>query len=69
MLNSLTEQDSLTWVSLQKNGGTPMKQTIKLVRRDDLLGPTPSLRVPPVEGDWPDNSEIPLTYHPVPDIA
>ncbi len=31
--------------------------------------PSPPLRAPPVEEDWPDNSQIPLTYHPVPDIA
>jgi len=23
----------------------------------------------PDEEDWPDNSQIPLTYHPIPDIA
>jgi hypothetical protein len=32
--------------------------------------PEPAEREPPVEAlDWPPNAVIPLTYHPVPDIA
>lgn len=31
--------------------------------------PSTPLRAPRVEEEWPDNSRIPLTYYPVPDIA
>jgi hypothetical protein len=32
--------------------------------------PKPAVRDPPVEApDWRQNAVIPLTYHPVPDIA
>ena len=45
-----------------------------LVRRIlDHLGrwaPEPAERGPPVQTpDWPQNAVIPITYHPVPDIA
>ena len=33
-------------------------------------GPEPAERGPPVDApDWPPNAVIPITYHPVPDIA
>lgn len=45
----------------------------QVVRRIlDHLGrwaPLPAQRVPPDQPDWPPGTVIPLTYHPVPDIA
>ncbi len=34
-----------------------------------LWDPRPPSQAPPADGDWPQNSQIPLTYHPLPDIA
>jgi len=31
--------------------------------------PSPPLRAPPAEQEWPKGCQIPLSYHPVPDIA
>ena len=39
----------------------------KILRHIKAWDPRPPLRAPP--NDWPENSQIPLTYHPVPDIA
>ena len=41
----------------------------RILRHVGAWDPTPPLRAPPIEEDWPDNSQIPLTYHAVPDIA
>jgi len=41
----------------------------RILRHVGAWGPTPPLRAPPEEADWPAKSQIPLTYHPVPDIA
>lgn len=41
----------------------------RILRHIKVWDPSPPLRAPPDEEDWPDNSQIPLTYHPVPDIA
>lgn len=30
--------------------------------------PSPPLRAPSDEGDWPEDDQIPLTYHPVPNV-
>jgi len=32
-------------------------------------GPSPAVWVPPNKDEWSDQSQIPLTYHPVPDVA
>ena len=40
----------------------------KILRHIKAWNPQPPLRAPPND-DWPENSQIPLTYHPVPDIA
>ena len=31
--------------------------------------PSPPPRAPPTEQEWPKGCQIPLSYHPVPDIA
>jgi hypothetical protein len=31
--------------------------------------PEPAERGPPAAPDWPRNAVIPITYHPVPDLA
>jgi hypothetical protein len=41
----------------------------KILRHIKAWDPRPPLRAPPSDDDWPENSQIPLTYHPVPDIA
>jgi len=46
----------------------------KFVTPNDLVDPeylntARSAWAPPDEDDWSDQSQIPLTYHPVPDIA
>jgi len=40
----------------------------RILRHVGAWEPTPPLRAPPEEA-WPTGSQIPLTYHPVPDIA
>ena len=40
----------------------------RILRHIKAWGPRPPLRVPP-DDDWPEDSQIPLTYHPLPDIA
>lgn len=40
-----------------------------ILRHVGMWEPTPPLRAPPEEGEWPTQSQIPLTYHPVPGIA
>ena len=40
----------------------------RILRHVGVWEPTPPLRAPPEEA-WPTGSQIPLTYHPVPDIA
>ena len=40
----------------------------KILRHIKAWDPRPPLRAPH-DDDWPENSRIPLTYHPVPDIA
>ncbi len=47
----------------------PSEQTKELLCHIGVWDPSPPLRAPPVEEEWPDNSQISLTYHPVPDIA
>ena len=41
----------------------------RILRHVGAWDPFAPLRAPPDEEDWPDHSQIPLTYHPVPDIA
>jgi hypothetical protein len=41
----------------------------RILRHIKAWNPRPPLRAPPVDDDWPENSQILLTYHPVPDIA
>ena len=41
----------------------------RILRHVRAWDPTQPLRGPLVESDWPPQSQIPLTYHPVPDMA
>ena len=42
----------------------------RLLEHLGCWAPEPSERGPPASGpEWPVNAVIPLTYHPVPDIA
>ena len=42
----------------------------KILSHLHLWGPRPPSQPPPTENiDWPHNSQIPLTYAPLPDIA
>jgi len=47
--------------------GTPVIKQI--LRHLGVWDPSSPLRAPPDEDDWPDQSQIHLTHHPVPDIA
>ena len=41
----------------------------RILRHVEAWDPLPPMRAPPLEDDSPDHSQIPLTYHLVPDIA
>jgi len=42
----------------------------KILKHLHLWNPSPPSQAPPTEDiDWPSNSQIPLTYAPLPDIA
>ncbi len=41
----------------------------RILQHVEAWDPFPLLRASLDEGDWPDYCQIPLPYHPVPDIA
>jgi hypothetical protein len=41
----------------------------RILRHIGAWAPRPPSQAPPEHDDWPQNGQIPLTYHPLPDIA